>query len=284
MLDQSTVRPMSPPCTIQYVQANGIRFAFIAEGKVPLVLLFHGFPDTAHTWDHVRPLLAAKGFRAVSPFMRGYQPTEIPPRDTDGPTLAHDALALIDAFGEKDAILVGHDWGASAVYGATAIAQERVRKLVALAVPHPATLRVTPRLAWRLRHFTAYKMPGAAHRFARDNFAALPYIVRRWSPKWSPTDADLAAVRECFANRGSLDAAFGYYRAQPFAPDPFLRTTIRVSAVVFAGLDDPTFGRTDFERSRRIFQGDYVIEEMPGGHFLHREHPALFAERLLAHL
>ena len=63
---------------MEHVDANGIRFAFLSEGEGPLVLLFHGFPDTAHTWDHVMPRIAAKGYRAVAPFLRGYHPTEIP--------------------------------------------------------------------------------------------------------------------------------------------------------------------------------------------------------------
>jgi pimeloyl-ACP methyl ester carboxylesterase len=79
-----------------YVEANGLRFAYLEEGRGPLVLLLHGFPDTAHTWDHVRPLIAAKGYRAVSPWTRGYSPTAIPERDPDLETLARDALALID--------------------------------------------------------------------------------------------------------------------------------------------------------------------------------------------
>ncbi len=273
-----------PPSAIEFVEANGIRFAYIAEGKGPLVLLVHGFPDTAHSWDHVRPLIAAKGYRAVSPFTRGYRPTAIPQRDADGETLARDLLALIDALGEKEAILIGHDWGAAAVYGATAIAQERGRKLIAIAIPHPATLKPTLRKLWGVRHFLAYKLPGAARRFAQDDFAALPEIVRRWSPKWSPAPADLAPVRECFADPASLDAAFGYYRQLSFVPQPFLRARIRVPAVVFSGMDDPNAGRVDYERGRRMFDGEYIIEEMPGGHFLHLEHPALFAEKLLAHL
>jgi pimeloyl-ACP methyl ester carboxylesterase len=270
--------------TIEYVAANGIRFAFIAEGEGPLVLLLHGFPDTAHTWDHVRPLIAAKGYRAVSPFMRGYRPTEAPSRDADAETLANDALALIDALGAKDAILVGHDWGAAAVYGATSIAQEKVRKLFALAIPHPATLKPTASQLWGARHFFAYKLPGAAGRFARDDFAALREILLRWSPKWAPTEADLAPVRECFADRASLDAAFGYYRKLSFTPAPFLRRKIRVPTVVFSGLDDPNVSTADYERARRKFEGDYVIEEMPGGHFLHLEHPDVFAAKLLKHL
>jgi pimeloyl-ACP methyl ester carboxylesterase len=95
---------MSSDC--RTIDANGIRFAYLAEGEGPLVVLLHGFPDTAHTWDDLRPRLAARGYRAVSPFMRGYHPTEVPPRDADAETLARDVLALIDAFGEREAILV----------------------------------------------------------------------------------------------------------------------------------------------------------------------------------
>src|SRR5271168_144693 len=62
--------------TPNFVQANGLRFAVIEEGRGPLALLLHGFPDTPHTWDLLRPALAARGWRAVSPFMRGYAPSE----------------------------------------------------------------------------------------------------------------------------------------------------------------------------------------------------------------
>jgi len=272
------------PDTLQYIDANGLRFAYIAEGTGPLALLLHGFPDTAHTWDHVRPLIAAKGYRAVSPFMRGYRPTGIPSRDADGETLARDAVELITALGETTATLIGHDWGAGTVYGATALAPERVRKLIAIGIPHPATLKPTLRQVWGVRHFGAYKLPGAPGRFARDDFAALPKILRRWSPAWKPTPEDMAPVRECFADRASLDAAFGYYRALRFKPEPFQRRRISVPTVVFSGLGDPNASLVDYERGRRMFDGEYVIEEVPGGHFMHLEHPDIFAQRLLKHL
>ncbi len=268
----------------QFVDANGIRFAYFEEGAGPLVLLFHGFPDTAHSWDDVRPRIAAKGYRVVSPFMRGYRPTAAPPRDADAETLARDVLGLIDALGEKEAILVGHDWGAAAVYGATALAPEKVKKLVAVGIPHPATWRVTPGKLWGVRHFFAYKVPGASKRFARDDFAALPKICKRWSPEWTPSAAELAPVRECFADAASLDAAFGYYRELAFIPARWLKARIAVPTVVFSGTCDPNADREDYARGGVLFDGPYVIEEMPGGHFMHREHPAVFAEKLLAHL
>ncbi|MFZ3291893.1 alpha/beta fold hydrolase, partial [Mycobacterium sp.] len=88
---------------IRFVEANGLKFAYLEEGSGPLVLMLHGFPDTAHTWDDLRPRIAAKGYRAVSPFTRGYHPTAIPDRDADGVTLARDALALIEALGASEA-------------------------------------------------------------------------------------------------------------------------------------------------------------------------------------
>jgi pimeloyl-ACP methyl ester carboxylesterase len=279
------LHPMaSEPPSIQHVQANGIRFAYLEEGTGPLVLLFHGFPDTPHTWDDIRPRIAARGYRAVSPFMRGYHPTEVPARDTDGDTLGRDGLALIEALGEKSAILIGHDWGADLAYRATALGPERVRKLIALAIPHPGTLKPTLQQLWGARHFFAYKLPGAARRFAQDDFAALPAILRRWSPKWAPTEKDLAPVRACFQNPASLDAAFGYYRQLRFVPSASLRIKVSVPTVAFLGLDDPNLSLVDYERARRMFTGDYTIETMPGGHFLHCEHPAIFAEKLLPHL
>lgn len=167
---------------IHHVEANGLSFAYLEEGKGPLVLLLHGFPDTARSWDHARPRIAAKGFRAVSPWMRGYAPTAIPDRDADLETLARDALALIEALGERSAILVGHDWGAAASYAAASLDPARIQKLCTIAIPHPATLKPSPKNLWAARHFIAYKLPGAAGRFARDDFAALPVIYKRWSP------------------------------------------------------------------------------------------------------
>ncbi|MEM9193517.1 MAG: alpha/beta fold hydrolase, partial [Myxococcota bacterium] len=100
--------------SVQYLTANGLRFAFLEEGQGPLVLLIHGFPDTAHTWDDLRPRIAERGYRVVSPWTRGYHPTGIPPDDADGLTLGLDVVAWIDRLSDDGtAIVVGHDWGAA---------------------------------------------------------------------------------------------------------------------------------------------------------------------------
>jgi pimeloyl-ACP methyl ester carboxylesterase len=269
---------------LHFVDANGLKFAYLEEGTGPLVLMLHGFPDTAHTWDHLRARVAAKGYRAVSPFMRGYHPTAIPDRDADQETLARDALALVDALGASEAVVIGHDWGASAAYGAAALGPERVKKLFVLAIPHPAALKPTLKKLWGVRHFAAYKLPGAAERFARNDFAALPEICRRWSPDWRPDPKEFDPVRASFSNRASLNAAFGYYRRLSPIPSASLKARITVPTVVFAGLGDPIAEPADYRGAARMFAGDYIVEEVEGGHFMHREHPDAFADRLLAHL
>ncbi|MEO8877980.1 MAG: alpha/beta hydrolase [Polyangiaceae bacterium] len=273
---------MSPE--INFVSANGIRFAYFEEGAGPLVLLFHGFPDTPHTWHDVRPKIAAKGYRVVAPFLRGYAPTEIPDRDADQETLARDVLALIDALGEKEAILIGHDWGATMVYGAAALGGAKIKKLFALAIPHPATLLPAPRKLWGIRHILMYRSKSAPQKFTANDFAELRPIYERWSPKWTPPDSEFAPIREVFANPKTAYAAFGYYRAFSPSVPAYLKTKIAAPAVVFSGLSDPVTDRNDYERGRKMFTGSYVIEELPGGHFLHREDPELFAKKLLAHL
>ena len=116
------------------VNANGIDFHYLEMGDGPLAICLHGFPDHAYSFRHLLPELAAAGFRAVAPFMRGYAPSAAP---ADGryhsALLARDAVALIGALGAERAYLIGNDWGAGAVVGAAALAPERVIKLVTIA-------------------------------------------------------------------------------------------------------------------------------------------------------
>src|ERR1700744_712311 len=269
---------------VGFADANGLRFAYLEEGSGPLVLMLHGFPDTAHTWDDLRPRMAAKGYRVVTPFMRGYHPTAIPDRDPDLETLERDPLALIEALGAPDAIVIGHDWAASAAYGASGLGPDRVNKLFAIGIPHPAALKPTLKKLWGVRHFAAYKLPGAPNRFARHDFAALPAIYRRWSPNWIPDQGEFDAVRSAFSDVASLNAAFGYYRKLSPIPSPSLKARITVPTVVFAGLGDSIVTPADYRGAARMFENDYIVEEVPGGHFMHREHPDVFAERILSHL
>ncbi len=269
------------PVIVKYVQANGLRFGYLEQGTGPLVLLVHGFPDTAHTWDAVMPALADAGYRAVAPFTRGYYPTEVPGDGAyDADTLGNDVLALIAALGEASAIVIGHDFGASAGYAAAAIGPERVRLLVTMAIPHPSSIKPTPKILWTLRHFVTLRLKSGPARVRARDFALIDELVRRWSPAWDVPMSETTRVKEAFGQPGCLEAVLGYYRALGVRLPRSHRLPITVPAVAFAGEHDNIAPRL-FEKGRLRFTASYEVVQVPGGHFMHREHPAVFATELV---
>lgn len=280
------MRTHVPDPDVIQIEANGLELAALTwGGSGPLVLMIHGFPDTPRTWDVVGPRVAAAGFRVVAPYTRGIAPSQAPVGDAyDSDTLGTDVLALIEALGEAQAIVVGHDFGASAAYSAAGLQPERVRKLVTVAIPHPASLRPSLRKLWGVRHFFTHRLPGAARRFAAHDFAQVRTLYERWSPGFDWPDSELEAVKNAYAAEGCTRAALGYYRALSVSVPPGLRARIEVPSLVVGGRTDGVADEADFRRSVQRFRGEIQVEMLPGGHFLHREHPEPFLEVLLAFL
>jgi pimeloyl-ACP methyl ester carboxylesterase len=201
------------------VRANDLEFGLLEAGSGPLALCLHGFPDTAHTWQHLLPALADAGFRAVAPFMRGYAPTAIP---ADGAyqvgALVADAVALHEALGgDGDAVLIGHDWGAETAYGAAAFAPDRWRRLVTLAVPpsalDPVLFSDYEQLKRLWYTFMLRDPNGVADTVvARDGMAFLDRLWADWSPGFQAA-GHLVRVKESLREPSNLAAAIGYYRA-----------------------------------------------------------------------
>ncbi len=282
----AVTRVHRPDPDVAFVEANGLRFAYLASGSPadPLVLLLHGFPDTARAWDGVREELAKSGYYVVAPYLRGYAPSASPGHaGFDVETLGRDVLALIAAFGKADADLVGHDWGAMSVYSAAALDPTRVRRIVAVVIPHPATLKLRVRDLRRVRHFLALRKRRAPARFARDDFSGVDELYARWSPTWKFGPAELDPVKNSFAAPGSLDAALGYYRDLQFKAPRFLRAPTRAPALVIVGLHDGTTPLDAFD-DRSAFAGGVRVEKLPTGHFPHRERLDLVLPLLLEFL
>ncbi|SEG17072.1 Pimeloyl-ACP methyl ester carboxylesterase [Thermomonospora echinospora] len=198
------------------IEANGLEFGYLAEGPAdgPLALCLHGFPDSAHTWRHLLPALAAAGYRAVAPFMRGYAPTSVP---ADGAyqtgALAADANALHEALGGgPDAVLIGHDWGATAVYAAVGHEPGRWRRAVAMAVPpNPVLLSGFLTYEQLKRSFYIFVFQTPLGEMAL-NRAFVEGLWRDWSPGYD-ADRDVSHVMDCLSAPGNIAAALGYYRA-----------------------------------------------------------------------
>jgi pimeloyl-ACP methyl ester carboxylesterase len=270
-----------------FVRANGIRYAYLEEGSGPLVLLLHGYPDSAHTWEHQMPALAAAGHRVVAPFMRGYPPTEIPAGGYyDRATLAMDVRALIEELGGGEPIdLVGQDWGAAIGYGVLGAFPELVRRAVILAVPHPLqvkrTLRRSPKHVIRSFHWFLFQLPWLPERLirARDH-AFIEFLWWLWSPAYDDR-AHVADIKRMMAQPGAVEATLGYYRAMIRADrqDPALGEVrarldrpISVPTRVLCGSRD--MRKQMLEGQRDCFAGGYDWAIVDGaGHFLHRERP-----------
>lgn len=279
-------RVHTPDPDVTLLPGAGVQLACLRWGEAgPLVVLVHGFPDTARTWDLVGPRLAAAGYRVVAPYTRGIAPSEIPGDGAYGSdTLGADISALIDACGESSAIVVGHDFGASAAYSCAGLFPDKVRKLVTVAIPHPASLKLTPAKAWGVRHFLTHRLPGAAARFARRDFAEIRVLFERWSPGFQWDDSELEHTKNAYSAPGSCAAALAYYGfVSPTLP-PGLRARITVPTLIVGGHTDAVANAADFEASRRRFTGSLQVEMVPGGHFLHREHPEPFLDVLLPFL
>ena len=120
------------------IDCGKVRLRTVIEGEGPLCVLVHGWPESWYSWRHqIAPLVAA-GYRVAVPDVRGYGGSDRPEaiEAYDMISLTDDVVGLIDALGEKQAILIGHDWGAPIVWVTSIRYPERVRAVVGLSVPH----------------------------------------------------------------------------------------------------------------------------------------------------
>jgi pimeloyl-ACP methyl ester carboxylesterase len=123
---------------LQHLCVNGIGMRVATQGSGPLVLLCHGFPELWCSWRQQMAALANAGWRAVAPDMRGYGGTDAPAEPTQYTMLHHvgDMVGLVHALGEKQAVIVGHDWGAPAAWTAALLRPEVFRAVVGMSVPY----------------------------------------------------------------------------------------------------------------------------------------------------
>jgi pimeloyl-ACP methyl ester carboxylesterase len=158
------------------VSANGIEIFLLEQGQGPLVLLCHGWPELSYSWRHQIPALAAAGYHVVAPDMRGFGQTSAP-----ADVLAYsifdqvgDMVALVAALEEKQAVIVGHDWGAPVAWHAALFRPDVFTAVAGLSVPPPFRGRGRPLETLRENGITNFywqyfQTPSVAEReFERD--------------------------------------------------------------------------------------------------------------------
>jgi pimeloyl-ACP methyl ester carboxylesterase len=286
MTGSYTVVCMTAPHAIKAIQANGLMFGYLSAGPAegPLALCLHGFPDSAYTWRHLLPSLGAAGFHAVAPFMRGYAPTAVP---ADGVyqtgALAADANALHEVLGGgSDAVLIGHDWGAAAVYGAVGHDPARWRAVVAMSVPPLASVFSGFFSYDQLkRSFYVFLFQTGLAEMALDR-SFVEGLWQDWSPGYGAA-GDIDHVMECLSTDRNAAAAIGYYRAmldaslhvEDYAAEQVAGSSVGERPVLYLhGADDGCLGADSI--------GDPLAHLAPGsrlevleraGHFLQLERP-----------
>jgi len=120
------------------IQTNGINMHIAEAGEGPLVLLLHGFPELWYSWRHQLPALAAAGYHAVAPDLRGYGGSDAPYEIEAYSMKNHvaDAVGILDALGEQTAVIAGHDWGAPMAWNSAVLHPDRFRAVAALSIPY----------------------------------------------------------------------------------------------------------------------------------------------------
>ncbi|MGY3577668.1 alpha/beta fold hydrolase [Bradyrhizobium sp. USDA 4504] len=264
---------------LKYVQANGVRFAYLEQGSGPLVMFMHGFPDNAWSYRKQLQVFADSGYRAVAPFLRGYAPTEIPADGIFDPiALGQDLEALIAALSEDGrAYVVGMDWGGTSTFQALATAPSAIKAAVVMNTAHPITitsLRSDPDAVRSVFHVYFFTVPGA---HSAVNIEGLPFVDYLWK-LWSPTlqnDEHLRSVKETLSSPGTMKAALKYYNGLVDAgvAGRLPINDMHTPTLTIYGGNDPTARYSIKEEP--LFKGPHRRIVLPDvGHFLHLEREA----------
>jgi pimeloyl-ACP methyl ester carboxylesterase len=267
------------------------------------LLLLHGWPDDARTWDAVATQLSAAGYRIIAPYLRGFAPTrfldDATPRVASSLALAQDAIDLADALGFERCAVAGHDWGARTAYNLAALFPERLTHVAALSTAYQpgGTFQTPPfaqaRLYW-YQWFMCSEQGAAAVRADPVGFARIQWDT--WGPTgwYDPREFEDAA--QSFVGPDWVAITLNSYRArwrEGEAWDPrydALRARlatverIGVPALVLHGSADTCVMPGETENRERFFLAGYRRVVIDGaGHFPQREAPDQVAAELLAH-
>lgn len=255
--------------THRFVRTNGIRLHVAEAGRGPLVLLLHGWPETSYSWRHQLPALAAAGYHAVAPDVRGCGRSDKPGaiEAYRMSALLDDFTGLLDAMDEKSAVVVGHDWGATMAWTGAALRPERFRAVVGLSVPHLGRAPLPPTQLFRTIfgekwfYVLYFQEPGVAE---------------------AELEADVPRTMRAILAGDALDPTAAANRAK--RPGDGLLTGIRVPEILPAWLTEDDLAHHARELEASGFRGglnryrnmDRDWEELPELATARIEQPALF--------
>jgi len=289
---------------LKHVRAGvlDVAYAELGPAKGPVVILLHGWPYDIHSYDDVAPLLAAKGYRVLVPFARGYGDTRFlsadTPRNAEPAALAQDVIDFMDALGIKRAGLAGFDWGARSANIVAALWPERVRSLVSVSgylissqAAGSAPLPPKAELQWWYQFYFATDRGRDGYDKNRHDFARL--IWQLASPQWKFDDATFARSAAALDNpdqvaiaihnyRWRLGLAEGEAKYAPLEQRLAGLPNIEVPTITMEG-DANGAPHPTAESYAKRFTGKYEYRLISGGigHNLPQESPQAFAQAVI---
>ena len=249
------------------IEANGLTFAVDVAGEGDTVALcLHGFPEARQAWSEQLPALAALGWTAAAPDMRGYGDSDRP-KGRSAYTLdklVDDVVALFDALGAKKRILIGHDWGGIIAWQVAIRRPDLLDGLVILNAPHPAVYRreYARGLRQKLRSWYVlfFQLPGLPElQMKRGLESALTATTKNF-----PADR-LAGYRRNIERPGAATAMINYYRANAaeLGLGPIPTGKIKTPTLLIWGEDDPYLDLSLTDRNE-AFVEDFTLRRLPG--------------------
>jgi pimeloyl-ACP methyl ester carboxylesterase len=285
---------------LRRVDAGVLNIAYYEEGPAegPVVMLLHGFPFDIHSYVDVVPLLAARGCRAIVPYLRGYGPTrfldQTTPRSGEQAAIGADLIALMDALGISRAVLAGYDWGGRAACVAAALWPDRCTGLVSVnsyLIQDIAKAMVPAKpereVAYWYQYYFQLERGRAGLAANRREIARI--LWRQWSPNWHFDDATFDRTAAAHDNPDYVDIVIHSYRHRFGLADGDPRyaglqrrlaalPAITVPAITLDGDADGVAPPTDGTASAAKFAGRRNHHVIPrAGHNLPQEEPEAFA-------
>ncbi|RAK65581.1 alpha/beta fold hydrolase [Phenylobacterium kunshanense] len=259
---------------------NGdVNIHYAVEGEGPLVVLIHGFPDYWGTWTPLMAELNKAGYRTAALDLRGYNLSD-KPMGVEAyamPNLVGDVAAVIAAEGRKDAIVIGHDWGAAIAWRVAFQRPELVRRLVIMSVPHPAGMG---------RELATNKAQQEGSNYARvfQQEGSEKALNAEALAAWVKDPAKRAAQVEAL-KRSDFAAMMNYYRANypraggapPADPQPPVASMrVKVPTLVIHGMKDTALNAAGHSGTWDFIDADTTIVMAPAaGHFVQHDAEAL---------
>ncbi|WP_222832780.1 alpha/beta fold hydrolase [Pseudomonas sp. SC3(2021)] len=294
----------SPFGPLKHVKAGLLDVAYAETGPAdgPVVILLHGWPYDIHSYDEVAPLLAAKGYRVLMPYARGYGDTQFLSKDTlrngQPAALASDVIDFMDALQIKQAVLGGYDWGARSADIVAALWPERVKALVSVSgylIGNQAAgqnpLPPKAELQWWYQFYFATDRGRAGYEKNTHDFAKL--IWQLASPQWKFDDATFDRSATALENPDHVDITVFNYRwrlglvqgeAKYAALEQKLATapSIKVPTITLEGDANGAPHPAPEDYAKR-FTGKYQFRLIKGGigHNLPQEAPQAFAKAVI---